>query len=253
MLADMFVVLAIQLVLGVAFGALEASGRFRIGYSKFRKFRLPATIDTRTGMFVAYLVPLLVYVGLHLHGGAPRSPYHLALLGGMVFHFGKRCLESLFLHKYSRPTGATAFLLIIWAYASMVLATGWFQTHTVTAAQGASPGLWPRLAAGGAVFLIGQALNFQHHRLLARLRGAGQGGYQIPRGGLFERVACPHYLAEIVSWVGYAIMAGLPPAWGNVFVVAAYLGARSLSTLRWYRQNLPGWPAERRALIPFLF
>ena len=50
----------------------------------------------------------------------------------MVFHFGKRCLESLFLHKYSKPTGATAYLLIIWAYSTMVLAGGWFQTHAVT-------------------------------------------------------------------------------------------------------------------------
>jgi very-long-chain enoyl-CoA reductase len=100
----------------------------------------------------------------------------------------------------------------------------------------------------------GQALNFYHHLLLARLRPAGDGGgYRIPQGGLFSLVACPHYLAEIVSWIGYAVMAGLPTAWGNVFIVTLYLGARSRATLRWYRDKLPGWPAGRRALIPFVF
>jgi 3-oxo-5-alpha-steroid 4-dehydrogenase 1 len=212
-------------------------------------------VSTRAGMFVSYLIPLLVYVGLYVQAGAPRSPYHWALLAGMVFHFGKRCLESLFLHKYSKPTGAVAFLLIIWAYSTMVLATGWFQNHAVSAAQGWAPALRPPLMAGAGIFLLGQALNFYHHLLLARLRLAGDtgGGYRVPHGGLFQLVACPHYLGEIIAWTGYAVMAGLPPAWGNAVVVAVYLGARSRSTLRWYQQNLPGWPPDRRALVPYLF
>jgi 3-oxo-5-alpha-steroid 4-dehydrogenase 1 len=248
----MTTVLGIQLLLAAAFGVLEASGRFHIPYSKFRS---GASINSRLGWFVAYLVPLLVYVGLQMAAGNPRSPYHWALLAGMVFHFGKRCLESLFLHKYSKPTGAVAYLLIIWAYSTMVLAGGWFQTHDVTPAQGWAPGLRPQLYAGAAIFLCGQAINFYHHLLLARLRPAGAAGqgYRVPRGGLFQWVACPHYLGEIVSWVGYAVMSGLPPAWGNAIVIVVYLGARSRSTLRWYRDNLPDWPARRRALIPFLF
>src|SRR5690349_4942027 len=128
----MTTLLGIQVLLAAAFGVLEASGRFHIPYSKFRSRgakaasppqplrggsgTLPgshirssgASINSRVGWFVAYLVPLLVYVGLQLQAGNPRSPYHWALLAGMVFHFGKRCLESLFLHKYSKPTGAVA-------------------------------------------------------------------------------------------------------------------------------------------------
>jgi 3-oxo-5-alpha-steroid 4-dehydrogenase 1 len=251
-------VLGIQLLLAAAFGVLEASGRFHIPYSKFRSlrgFRWTASVNSRVGWFVAYLVPLLVYVGLHLQAGSPRSPYHWALLAGMVFHFGKRCLESLFLHKYSKPTGATAYLLIIWAYSTMVLAAGWFQTHAVSAAEGWAPELRPALIAGAGIFLVGQAINFYHHLLLARLRPAGAvgQGYRVPQGGLFRWVACPHYLGEIISWVGYAVMAGLPPSWGNAAVVVVYLGARSRSTLRWYQQNLPDWPADRRALVPRLF
>ena len=31
-------------------------------------------------------------------------------------------------------------------------------------------------------------------------------GYRIPEGGLFRWVSCPHYLAEIVIYVGFALM-----------------------------------------------
>jgi hypothetical protein len=36
-------------------------------------------------------------------------------------------------------------------------------------------------------------------------------------------------------------------------VVVVYLGARSRSTLQWYRAKLPDWPPTRRALVPGLF
>jgi hypothetical protein len=243
-------VFLLQLLLGVLFGALEASGKFRIPYSKFRT---GASFDTRTGMFLSYLAPLLLYLGLHLAAGAPRSPYHLALLAATVVHFGKRCFESLFVHRYSKPTGTGAFLLIIWAYATMVLASGYFQTHAVSEADGLRRELRLPLLMGAALFLLGQAINLYHHLLLARLRADGRPDYRVPQGGLFRWVACPHYLGEIIAWAGYAVMAGLLPAWGNAFVVLCYLGARSRSTLRWYREHLPGWPRERRGLFPLLF
>jgi len=34
------------------------------------------------------------------------------------------------------------------------------------------------------------------------------GGYRLPRGGAFELVSCPHYLAEIVIYAGLALVAG---------------------------------------------
>jgi hypothetical protein len=32
--------------------------------------------------------------------------------------------------------------------------------------------------------------------------------YRIPRGGGFEYVSCPHYLGEIVIYLGLAVLAG---------------------------------------------
>ena len=84
-------------------------------------------------------------------------------------------------------------------------------------------------AQGAAVFLAGNALQLHSHWLLARLRparpaaardpaaapdpdagrgAAAAGGYRLPRGGAFELVSCPHYLAEIVIYAGLALVAG---------------------------------------------
>jgi hypothetical protein len=39
--------------------------------------------------------------------------------------------------------------------------------------------------------------------------------------------ASPHYLGEILSFVGYAMMFALLPVWGNALVVSAYLASRA--------------------------
>jgi len=62
------------------------------------------------------------------------------------------------------------------------------------------------------VFLAGNALQLHSHALLSRLTPGGKRDgpvrYRIPRGGAFDLVSCPHYLAEIVIYLGLAIMEG---------------------------------------------
>jgi 3-oxo-5-alpha-steroid 4-dehydrogenase len=82
------------------------------------------------------------------------------------------------------------------------------------------------------IFLLGSALQFHSHYVLARLaaksglgsksprRRKSSGGngaeekptksprYRIPRGGGFDYVSCPHYLGEIVIYLGLAVLAG---------------------------------------------
>jgi very-long-chain enoyl-CoA reductase len=89
---------------------------------------------------------------------------------------------------------------------------------------------------------------------LARLRPLGVRIYVVPRHGLFGWVACPHYLGEILSFVGYAMMSDLLPVWGNAMVLTAYLSARAHSTLNWYRREMPlQIPSGWRRLIPFAY
>lgn len=41
--------------------------------------------------------------------------------------------------------------------------------------------------------------------------GSGAGQYAVPRGGAFEWVSCPHYLAEIVIYSGFCVAQRVTP------------------------------------------
>ena len=102
------------------------------------------------------------------------------------------------------------------------------------------------------IFLAGMAVNVSSDNRLIALRRDNGADYKIPQGGLFRWISCPNYLGEIVEWCGWALatwsMAGLSfAAWsfGN-------LAPRAMSHHRWYHEQFPDYPEERKALIPFV-
>jgi len=104
---------------------------------------------------------------------------------------------------------------------------------------------------GMGVFTVGEILNFVHHKILAGLRPSGM-DYVIPRGGLFDAVACPHYLFEIVSWFGLCLIFRHISMVLLFSLMVAYLLIRSLQTLAWYRERFPNFPPDRKAILPFI-
>ena len=103
--------------------------------------------------------------------------------------------------------------------------------------------------------------------------------YRIPRGGLFEYVSSPHYLCEIVIYVGLGLAAGSNGAagvlqegaavargatcsieqsivalWGGVVATtSANLLASAIETHAWYRRVFKGrYPEKRKALVPWV-
>ena len=110
----------------------------------------------------------------------------------------------------------------------------------------------PRFIIGVLLFLGGFAINIYSDQVLIRLRTKSGAGYAIPQGGLYRWISCPNYFGELIEWCGWAIltwsMAGL------VFAVwtAANLVPRAISNHRWYREQFPEYPAERKAVLPLL-
>jgi protein-S-isoprenylcysteine O-methyltransferase Ste14 len=82
-----------------------------------------------------------------------------------------------------------------------------------------------------------------------------KGGYQIPYGGMFHYVSCPHYFGEIVEWIGYAMACDF--SLGSIsFAVwtMANLIPRALSTHRWYHDTFcEDYPESRKAIIPLVW
>ncbi|HUG54536.1 MAG TPA: 3-oxo-5-alpha-steroid 4-dehydrogenase [Vicinamibacteria bacterium] len=111
----------------------------------------------------------------------------------------------------------------------------------------------PLVLAGLLLFAAGYGINRQADRALRALSEHGQGGYGLPRGGLYEHVSCPNYLGEILEWCGWALVAGTAAAWSFAFFTACNLVPRALAHHRWYRRRFPGYPRRRRALVPRLF
>jgi len=114
--------------------------------------------------------------------------------------------------------------------------------------------LWdPRFLAGLALFIAGFAINRDSDKILRRLRRPGESGYRVPYGGLFRWVSCPNYLGEIVEWFGWAILTWSLPGLAFAVWTTANLAPRAWAHHKWYRENFPDYPAERKALMPGLW
>jgi 3-oxo-5-alpha-steroid 4-dehydrogenase 1 len=106
---------------------------------------------------------------------------------------------------------------------------------------------------GLALFLAGFALHVVSDASIRSLRGEGEKGYKIPRGGLFRLVSDPNYLGEIVQWMGLALMTRSVAVWAFAFFTFCNVFPRAISNHRWYHEHFPDYPPERRIIIPFLF
>jgi protein-S-isoprenylcysteine O-methyltransferase Ste14 len=111
----------------------------------------------------------------------------------------------------------------------------------------------PRFIVGASLFVVGMAINISSDNILISLRRGTANGYVIPPArGLFRWVSCPNYLGEIVEWAGWAIatwsLAGL------AFAIWTFcnLAPRALAHHRWYHERFADYPAQRRALLPFV-
>ncbi|MFQ6655561.1 hypothetical protein Gotur_026069 [Gossypium turneri] len=106
---------------------------------------------------------------------------------------------------------------------------------------------------GIALFLIGISGNFYHHYLLSKLRTKGDKDYKIPKGGLFELVICPHYLFEILEFLGISLISQTLYSFSVTLGSALYLMCRSYVTRKWYVSKFEDFPKEVKAFIPLVF
>jgi len=228
-------------VIVLAYGPLEYIGQSQMAYSKFR----PAKgIPTRTGMFILYFTPLIALTVSALPYISNPTTVQLFVFGAVFIHFAKRVLEVLFLHKYSGPIGIFTTLVIAGFYSLAAFLIGYVNREPLPVMDG-----WSYIGIG--LFLTGIIGNFIHHKILVDLR-KNTLDYIIPWNGLFNFVVCPHYLFEITAWFGIALLSRHFGAFLVLVGFSLYLTARSLRTLKWYRERFSDFPSQRKALIPFI-
>jgi protein-S-isoprenylcysteine O-methyltransferase Ste14 len=111
----------------------------------------------------------------------------------------------------------------------------------------------PYFIIGIGLFLTGMAINMSADYKLISLRGKGETGYKLPVNGLFNYVSSPNLLGEIIEWGGFALLTWSLPALAFFIWTCANLLPRAISNHRWYHSQFPGYPAERRILVPFIW
>ncbi|WP_212005041.1 DUF1295 domain-containing protein [Chitinophaga sp. HK235] len=107
--------------------------------------------------------------------------------------------------------------------------------------------------AGALLFVTGIAVNWYADYRLIHLRKKGETGYKLPQGGIFEYITSPNLMGEILEWGGYALLTWSAPALAFFIWTCANLVPRAVANQRWYRQQFPAYPAQRRILLPFIW
>ncbi len=207
-----------------------------------------------------------------LRTGRKRMPWAVASMA-ILFNIGNGTLLG---HGLGHPT---AFGLegLLGGFGPGDLGWNWGQGLAAgTSAAAASDMSWPTLPwSGGALarvglgmllFLGGWTVNVVADNYLIGLRrrsgenasettnaATGQSGtsqYRIPQHPLFRKVSCPNHGAEMLEWIGFALLTMHPAA--MVFAAWTILNVlpRSLAHHRWYRAHFPDYPPERKALVP---
>ncbi|KAI3757198.1 hypothetical protein L6452_04732 [Arctium lappa] len=208
-------------------------------------------VSSRTGMLILYTPAFLAgVVSFFVFPDDGDGDLRFLLLKfAVTFHFFKRDLEVLFVHKYSGGMILGLIILISIFYFSAVV--GLIVVHYLTL--GIPEPLIDLKYIGLIVFMLGILGNFYHHNLLVKLRKPNEKGYKIPQGGLFNLVICPHYLFEIVVFVGISFISQTPFAFACTFGDSLYLIARSYETRKWYVNKFEDFPKNVKCVIPYVF
>ena len=106
--------------------------------------------------------------------------------------------------------------------------------------------------SGGVIFISGFVINKAADEKLRKFRKMGPEEYVLPRGWLFNYISSPHYFGEIIEWCGWGIMTWSVP--GLVFFIFTFsnLFPRGVASHKWYKAKFPGYPVNRKAVIPFV-
>ncbi|PTL79968.1 methyltransferase [Vitiosangium sp. GDMCC 1.1324] len=208
------------------------------------------TLRTRTAWILMESPAVLLFGSIFALGQHRTEWVPLALLGLWMLHYVHRTFIYPFQLKADRKR--TPWLIVSLALIFNTL-NAYVNARWISHL-GTYSNAWlldPRFVLGALLFLLGKWVNITSDTTLLRLRARGEGGYQIPQGGLYRLVSCPNYLGEIMEWVGWAIATWSLAGVSFALYTAANLVPRALSHHRWYRETFADYPSQRRALIPF--
>jgi len=190
--------------------------------------------------------PNLVYGQSVLHNATQNLAYWL-----VIFHYVKRELETVFVHRFSLAT-MPAFNLVkncthYWFFGGISIA--YFLYHPQYRSPYSSTFNW----ACAIAFIAFQLGNLHAHLTLRNLRPEGTGQRGIPRGDLFELVSCANYTYELGAWLAFCLFTKTLTAYLFLLISFVQISLWALKKHHQYNKEFNGYRAlKRKALIPFV-
>jgi very-long-chain enoyl-CoA reductase len=185
------------------------------------------------GVFlIEYLGPLLIWPFLALVLRPAATPYFVLASIMWILHYVKRILETIFVHTFSRPTMPLRNVFknsaYYWGFATAIV--------ICVANRDGSVGLFEFLCFGG--FFVCEVLNFYCHIHLRNLRPKGSVAHVLPKGFLFDQIACPNYTTEILAWTCFAGFVKVIPAFlfvlGGTYQMWIWAGQKKVKLVAEY-------------------
>ncbi|KAK3612308.1 hypothetical protein CHS0354_011026 [Potamilus streckersoni] len=222
-------------------------------------------IGWTTVFLTEYAGPLVVYLIFYAQPTLIYGPSAASETKGLVvhlaaicwtFHYAKRLLETIFVHRFSHATMPILNIfknsIYYWGFAAFV---AYFVNHPLYTppAFGAV-----QIYGGLALFTLAELGNFSIHMALRNLRPPGTKERKIPHPTsnpftqLFKVVSCPNYTYEVLSWTGFTIMTQCLPA--ALFTIAGFyqMAVWALGKHRNYKKEFSSYPRGRKSIVPFL-
>lgn len=209
------------------------------------------TVRAKVGWIVMESPTVLLFVYVYSLGDDALGAVPLVLLGLWQFHYVYRT----FIYPFRLPSSAHRMPISIIGMAVAFNCINAYINARWISHLGTYSETWfssPAFVLGVALFFVGWAINQHADLVLFRLRGPGDSGYKIPRGGLYSKVSCPNYLGEMLEWTGWAIAAWSTAGFAFAVFSIANLLPRAIANHRWYQREFSDYPVERKAVIPYL-
>lgn len=204
--------------------------------------------------FLFYLRPSVIY-GAEARTAPTHLYVHIAC-GAYLFHYAKRVLETLLIHRFSNATMPLNNLFknctYYWGFTCFI---AYYINHPLY-----TPALYGDLQVylSLAAFLTCQAGNYSIHVALRDLRPAGTKERKIPVATsnpltlLFNLVSCPNYTYEMGSWFWFTIMTQCVAPGVFALLGTAQMTQWAIKKHKNYRREFKDYPRGRKAIIPFV-
>jgi len=218
----------------------------------------------RTVFLVEYLGPLVCYLVTYfrpslIYGALATRPVHPVVhiaAACHTFHYAKRLLETIFVHRFSHSTMPILNLFknssYYWGFAFVM---GYYVNHPLYTAP-----YFGNLQIYGALagFILAELGNFSIHIALRNLRPAGSKERKIPYPSwnpftiLFNFVSCPNYSYEVAAWGCFTVLTQCLPAGLFALAGAGQMTLWALGKHRNYKKEFSNYPKGRKAILPFV-